>query len=98
MWRGTSALFVAALLLSGCNKGEQAEGHTEAAEAALGVPECDEYMKKMDAFLDSLPEDARAARAAGYKAMRSEWREVLKQPGGKDSLAATCKQHLATVK
>lgn len=98
MSRGMSALFVAALLLSGCNKSEPEEGKTESAEGALGVPECDEYLKKMDAFLDSLPEEARTAREPGFKAMRAEWREALKQPGGKENLAATCKQHLATVK
>lgn len=99
MWRGTSALFVAALLLSGCNKGNEgeAEGKTGDAEGPLGVAECDEYIKKMDTFLEGLPEEARAAREPGYKAMRASWREALKQPGGKESLAGTCKQNLATL-
>jgi len=97
-WRLSSALFIAALLSVGCAKKEGTEeGQTAAADAPIGVAECDEYVKKMDVFLDGLPEDAKAAREPGFKAMRAAWRDTAQTPAGKEGLAATCKAQLATL-
>jgi len=89
MWRETSAVVLALTSLFACNKGR------EAGEEAIGVAECDEYVKKMEAYLDGLPEEARAAREPGFQAMRKAWREAAQAPGGKEGLAATCKENLA---
>ncbi len=97
MWRETSAVVFAVSLLIGCNKGSDGEGPAAASEGAIGVAECDAYVKKMEAFLDGLPEEARAAREPGFKAMRAAWRDAAQAPGGKEGLAATCKENLATL-
>jgi hypothetical protein len=97
MSRETSALFVAALLLGGCSKGSEGEGPAASADGAIGVAECDEYVKKMEVFLDSLPDEARTAREPGFKAMRAAWRDTAQTPAGKESLASTCKAQLATL-
>jgi len=98
MWRETSALLCAAIFLAaGCSKNNDAGENTAGSEQAIGVVECDEYVKKMDAFLADLPEEARSARAKGFGAMRDAWREAAKTPAGKDSLKATCKAQLDTL-
>jgi len=96
IWRSTSVL-LATVLLFGCAKQTEGEGPAANAEAAIGIPECDEYVKKMEAFLDSLPDDARKIREPGFTAMRAAWRDTAKTPEGKDSLAGTCKAQLATL-
>ncbi len=95
MWRETSVLLCAAVLLAaGCGKKDEAGEDTAGSEQAIGVVECDDYVKKMDAFLADLPEEARAARAKGFGEMRKAWREAAQTPAGKDSLKATCKAQL----
>jgi hypothetical protein len=94
----TFAVVVAvSLTLFGCNKGTEGEGTAAESEGAIGVAECDAYVKKMEAFLEGLPEEARAAREPGFKAMRNAWRDAAQTPGGKEGLAATCKENLATL-
>jgi hypothetical protein len=98
MWRETSALLCAAVCLAvGCGTKEGAAGSTSTSEEAIGVAECDDYFKKMNEFTEGLPEEARAARAPGLKAMRDAWREAARTPAGKDSLKATCKEQLHTL-
>ncbi|MRG92625.1 hypothetical protein [Polyangium spumosum] len=88
----------ASLLMFGCGKSsDDAEGTAAESEGAIGVAECDAYVKKMEAFLEGLPEEARAAREPGFKAMQKAWREAAQTPGGKEGLAATCKQNLDTL-
>lgn len=94
----TVAVVVAvSLSMFGCSKGSDGEGTAAESEGAIGVAECDAYVKKMAAFLDGLPEEARAAREPGFKAMQKAWREAAQAPGGKEGLAATCKENLASV-
>ncbi|MDI3286975.1 hypothetical protein [Polyangium sp. 15x6] len=90
-------VFAVSLSMFGCNKGSDGEGTAAESEGAIGVAECDAYVKKMEAFLDGLPEEARAAREPGFKAMRQAWRDAAQAPGGKEGLAATCKENLANV-
>ncbi|UQA62361.1 hypothetical protein [Polyangium aurulentum] len=98
MWRETSALLCAAIfLVAGCSKKGDAGENAAGSDPSIGVAECDEYIKKMDAFLADLPEEARSARAKGFQAMRDAWREAAKTPAGKDSLKATCKAQLDTI-
>jgi hypothetical protein len=98
MWRKTSVLLCAAIFLAaGCGKKDETGENTAGSEQAIGVVECDEYVKKMDSFLADLPEEARSARVQGFKAMRDAWRDVAKTQAGKDSLKATCKAQLDTI-
>jgi len=92
-----AVVFAVSLTTVGCGKGNDAAGTAAESEGAIGVAECDAYVKKMEAFLDGLPAEARAAREPGFQAMRKAWREAAQAPGGKEGLAATCKENLATV-
>jgi hypothetical protein len=95
MWSQKCVLLGAVVILAvGCGNKEAGGEDTAGSEQAIGVVECDDYIKKMDAFLADLPEEARSARAAGFAAMRDAWRETAKTPAGKDSLKAACKAQL----
>src|SRR5690349_9955575 len=97
MWRGTSALLLMALAMIGCAKESTGEGTAAAAEGAIGVAECDAYIEKMKAFLETIPAESRAAREPGFKAMQAAWRETARNAATKDNLAATCKAQLAAL-
>ncbi|HRI68107.1 MAG TPA: hypothetical protein PK156_27915 [Polyangium sp.] len=95
MWKATSALLLVALTSIGCSKERVGEEPAAAAEGAIGVAECDAYVEKMKAFLETLPAEARSAREPGFKAMQAAWRETAKFESTKANLAATCKAQLA---
>lgn len=60
---------------------------------SVGVPECDEYLNKYQACVDSkVPEAARAAMKQSLDQTRGAWRSALATPGGKEGMAAACKQ------
>lgn len=60
---------------------------------SVGVPECDDYLNKYQACVDSkVPEAARAAMKQSLDQTRGAWRSALATPGGKEGMAAACKQ------
>ena len=70
---------------------------TPPASAAVadstGVPECDDYLGKYQACVDSkVPEAARAALRQSLEQTRAAWRSAVTTPGGKNGLAAACTQ------
>ncbi|HMY21652.1 MAG TPA: hypothetical protein PKA58_35260 [Polyangium sp.] len=97
MKKSTGALLLIAFAGFGCKKESTGDGAAATSETAIGVAECDAYVEKMNAFLDTLPAESRAAREPGFKAMAASWREAAKAPNGKETLAATCKAQLATI-
>ena len=97
MRKVTSALLLLAFATMGCAKEKTDEGSVATSEGAIGIAECDAYVEKMEAFLDTLPSESRSAREPGFKAMRAAWREAAQSASAKDNLAATCKSQLATL-
>ncbi len=76
------------------------EANKEAAKAdEIGVPECDEYIKKYEACLMSkVPEAQRAAFKTSYDTLRKSWKEAAATPQGKAGLATGCKMALDQAK
>lgn len=97
MWNATRAFLLMALCATGCAKESAGDGAAPPTPGAIGVAECDAYVEKMKAFLDTLPTESRAAREPGFKQMQAAWQEAAKTPATKDGLAATCKAQLATL-
>jgi hypothetical protein len=57
------------------------------------VAECDDYLNKYQACVDSkVPEAARAGLKQSLDQTRAAWRTAAANPGGKEGLAAACKQ------
>ena len=64
-----------------------------AAASGFGVPECDDYMAKYLACIDSkVPEAARAAVRQGVEQTKASWTQAAQTPQGKEGLAMACKQ------
>ncbi len=60
---------------------------------SVGIPECDEYLTKYQACVESkVPEAARGALKQSIDQTRAAWRTAAGNPGGKEGLAAACKQ------
>src|SRR5262245_19994289 len=95
----TSAFAAAALLgLAACGGGSApASSATPAstakpgALAGFGVPECDDYLTKYEACINSkVPEAGRAMIRQQLDATRAQWQQAASAPQGKQSLATGC--------
>jgi len=70
-----------------------------AATSEFGVPECDDYMTKYVACVDSkVPEAARASLRQALDQTKSQWQQAASTPEGKNGLAMACKQMTETAK
>ncbi|MCA1636017.1 MAG: hypothetical protein LC802_20575 [Acidobacteria bacterium] len=65
----------------------------------IGVPECDDYIAKYEACINSkVPEATRATYKNAFDASRKAWRDAAATPAGKSSLAQACKTAHETAK
>jgi hypothetical protein len=65
---------------------------TTTAVSEFGVPECDEYMNKYLACIDSkVPEQARAMVRQQLETTKAQWKQAASTPEGKQGLAMGCK-------
>jgi hypothetical protein len=61
--------------------------------SSVGITECDDYLTKYQACVASkVPEATRAAFKQSLDQTRVAWRRALDTPGGREGLAAACKQ------
>lgn len=83
----------------GCGGGDKKEGDKGAAASgdSVGVAECDDYLKKMEACLGKMPAEGKAASEQGLKASRDSWKQAAATPQGKETLKPTCKAALDTL-
>ena len=70
-----------------------------AATDSVGVPECDEYIKKYEMCLNNkVPEAARASLKTSFETTHKAWKDAAATPQGKSALATGCKTALETAK
>ncbi|HKC13892.1 MAG TPA: hypothetical protein VKI41_17845 [Vicinamibacteria bacterium] len=95
------AFFVGAIVLAGCGGGESKSAPNAPAAAAgdIGVPECDDYIKKYQACIDGkVPETGRATVRQAFDQTKAAWKQAAATPQGKAGLATGCKMALDTAK
>jgi len=69
------------------------------AAGDFGVPECDSYMRKYLACIDSkVPEMARAPLKQALDQQKAAWKQAAATPQGKAALASGCSQAEAASK
>src|SRR5262245_10960267 len=62
------------------------------AAGDFGVPECDEYMKKYLACIESkVPDAGRASMKQALDAQKAAWQQAAATPEGRAGLATGCK-------
>ena len=72
---------------------------TLAGTVEVGVPECDQYLKKYFACVDSkVPEASRALMRQSVDTMKMAWKQAAATPQGKTGLAQACSQAEAQAK
>ena len=65
----------------------------DAGDGKIGIAECDDYISKVKACLASkVPEAQRAMFDQAMNTSAQQWKAAIAQPGGKEALAAQCKQ------
>ena len=108
----TFSLFALSLLLSAAmlacggaentntaNSGAANSGGATASGDKIGVAECDEFIQKYEACINSkVPETARSMVKANLDSMRNAWKQAAATPQGKAGLAQGCKQALDQAK
>ncbi len=90
-----SAILLCVALAAGCGGGGSAGSgqSTSAAGADFGVPECDDYIKKVQECVDSkVPESSRALVRQTLDQSRDAWKKAAATPEGKAGLAIGCTQ------
>lgn len=76
-----------------------AGSNTTASGDKIGVAECDEFIQKYEACVNSkVPEAARSMVKANLDSMRTAWKKAAETPQGKAGLAQGCKQALDQAK
>jgi hypothetical protein len=92
-------LAIGALMLA-CGGGDTSNGTgTTASGDKIGVAECDEFIQKYEACVNSkVPESARSMVKTNLDAMRTAWKKAAETPQGKAGLAQGCKQALDQAK
>ena len=71
---------------------QAAPATTTAAVSDFGVPECDDYINKYLACIDSkVPEAGRAMVRQQLEATKAQWKQAAATPQGKQGLAMGCK-------
>lgn len=63
----------------------------------IGVPECDDYMKRMSACFGSMDAATKAAMESSFKQTTDAWRAAAATPEGKAGLAMGCKAALDSI-
>jgi len=64
-----------------------------ASADSIGIPECDDYLSRYEACVNSkVPEAARASLQQSLAQMRTAWKSAAATDAGKQSLGAACKQ------
>jgi hypothetical protein len=92
---------LAGLLLVGCDQ-KRVDAQAAAGQPAaptpprptaveIGVPECDEYLRKMEACLAKAPPTARGPMEQGLLASREAWSQAAGTAQGKEGLKIACK-------
>lgn len=96
-----SLCLAAGALMLACGGGSETTntGGTTASGDKIGVAECDEFIQKYEACVNSkVPETARSMVKANLDTMRNAWKKAAETPQGKAGLATGCKQALDQAK
>ena len=73
----------------------QATQATTASASAgeIGIPECDSYMTKYRACIDSkMPDSVKGTFRQSFDEATKAWKQAAATPGARESLAQACKQ------
>jgi hypothetical protein len=92
-------VFAALLVCSACGGQETSQSSTTPGPAeAIGVPECDDYIKKYLACVDRMPAAAQDTARSSLNQMRDQWRQAASTEQGRTGLAMSCRSAIDTAR
>ena len=97
----TIALVCSVFFLINCGGMKTDNTATTTSGDSVGVPECDEYIKKYEACLTKIAKDAPQAQPGmktAFEQQRNAFKQVAANAQSKATLPATCKQAIETAK
>jgi hypothetical protein len=72
---------------------------TTATAGDIGIPECDDFLKKYETCVsDHVPAATKAQFQAGLDQWRKTWKSIAAQPAARASLVTACQQALDNTK
>ena len=99
-----ASFVVVGLMAFACDKGSSTTTTTSTTTASggekasaggdIGVPECDDYLKKMEACLGKMPAEARSASENAFKQSKDAWKQAAATEAGKSALKQGCQSAL----
>lgn len=101
--RLVAVAFASVVVAAGCGGGEKtapapppstaATSTSGVAAGDFGVPECDQYMKKYMACIDSkVPDMVKPTLKASFDQQKEAWKKAASTPEGRAGLANACTQ------
>ncbi len=87
------------LLLASCG-GDKPAANSTTSTAETGVPACDEYLAKVEKFINNpnVPQATKDAYKQSQEQNRTAWKQAASTAQGKASLETSCKQALESAK
>ena len=87
------------LLLAGCS-GDKPTANSTTSTADTGVPACDEYLAKVEKFVNNpnVPQATKDAYKQSLEQNRTAWKQAASTAQGKQQLETSCKQALESAK
>ncbi len=87
------------ILLTGCG-GDKSIATSTTSTAETGVPACDEYLAKVEKFVNnqSVPQTTRDAYKQSLEQNRTAWKQAASTVQGKQQMESSCKQALESAK
>jgi hypothetical protein len=64
----------------------------------IGIPECDEYVRKYESCLDKVPDEARPKLRTALDEQQKQWRAAARDKFARDGAADQCRSAIATAK
>lgn len=77
---------------------DKASAHARGPEEEIGIAECDEYIRKFEACLEKVPDEAQGRFRNGLDAQRRQWRAAAKDSFARDGAVDQCRSAMATAK
>ena len=105
MKKQTLTLFLG-LLLTACGGGDKPAANsptkteTTTSTTETGVPACDEYLAKVEKFINNpnVPQATRDAYKQSLEQNRTAWKQAASTTQGKQQLESSCKMALESAK
>ena len=77
---------------------DKASAQARGPEEEIGIADCDEYIRKYEACLETVPAETQVRLRDGLDAQRKQWRTAAKDSFARDGATDQCRSAMASAK